>query len=347
MARRDSALALTWLALALAALACARSDVLAAPPPSATPLAPSPSPLASRSMLFAPTPTATPFAPRSTLLAPTLTSTPLASTATPPLTPLAYPHLSGVTAHAREIFVRGQSLGNRPNVFSKVGDSITASAVFLFPIGNREYFLYDDYAYLEPVIHYFSTEAARDQANSFNNIPLAAKTNWRAAAMFSPASANAEVCNAGEAPLPCEYRLVRPSIALIMLGTNDAPLTPPDTYEQDLRRVIEYSIDHGVIPVLSTLPHLARKGYEGNDAPLSVIIIRLAQEYDIPLWDFAAALEALPNRGLYKDGIHPSWAPTGHAADFSPEYLQYGMTVRNLMALQMLDMLWREVIEKQ
>jgi hypothetical protein len=42
------------------------------------------------------------------------------------------------------------------------------------------------------------------------------------------------------------------------------------------------------------------------------------------------------------DGVHPSWAP--NAADFTPENLQYGSTVRNLTALMVLDALWRQVM---
>jgi hypothetical protein len=44
--------------------------------------------------------------------------------------------------------------------------------------------------------------------------------------------------------------------------------------------------------------------------------------------------------------VHPSSPPNGNAADFSAENLQYGYTVRNLGALHILDILWREVIVK-
>jgi len=44
-------------------------------------------------------------------------------------------------------------------------------------------------------------------------------------------------------------------------------------------------------------------------------------------------------RPAASDGVHPSAAP--NSADFTPENLQYGMTVRNLTALQALDAVWR------
>jgi hypothetical protein len=47
--------------------------------------------------------------------------------------------ISGITEHLRQIFLLGPSLGNRANVFSKIGDSITANAAFLAPIGWGRY----------------------------------------------------------------------------------------------------------------------------------------------------------------------------------------------------------------
>lgn len=364
------------IALILAGLACARSEVpitpmrIALPSPSAIVTDATATPQA---ISFVPTATPAPLTPETLILLPAtaetadalatlllLTLTPVSEATTPaplgeptpPVLPIlqpstAYPFISGITHHTHEIFLRGRELGNRPNVFSKVGDSITESAVFLNPIGNKAYYLYADYAYLQPVVDYFSVEAARDRFNSFNNPSVAARTNWRARAVFSPASADADVCNAGEPPLTCEYRLVRPALALIMLGTNDVPYTPLDEYEADMRRVIEYSIERGVIPVLSTIPHLEREGLSIRAEQLNEIIVRLAQEYDIPLWDYYAALNALPNQGIGEDGIHPTWAPVGHSADFTSPYLEYGMTIRNLMALQVLDVMWRTVISEQ
>lgn len=351
----------------MAGLACARSELPITPVPVGWPTPTTvvvvPATATPQAISFAPSATPTPPTPEAINLLPAnietasvlatallLTSTPVPLSEPTPTLPsvfepsTGYPFISGITSRASEIFLRGRALGNRPNVFSKIGDSITESAVFLNPIGNKAYYLYNDFAYLQPVIDYFSTEAARDRFNSFNHPSLAAKTNWRARAVFSPASADAKVCNADEPPLQCEYRLVRPAIALIMLGTNDVPYTPLDEYEADMRRVIEYSIERGVIPVLSTIPHLEREGLSIRAEQLNEIIVRLAQEYDVPLWDFYAALDALPNQGVGDDGIHPTWAPVGHSADFTSPYLDYGMTIRNLMALQVLDVVWREVI---
>jgi len=255
-----------------------------------------------------------------------------------------YNTLSGISDHARKIFAQGQQMGNRANVFSKVGDSITVSPVFLCPIGDGYYNL-RDYAALQPVIDFYSAQQARGQSNSFNDISLAAKVGWRARAELSPGSADPAVCQADEAPLACEYRLVKPAVALIMLGTNDVVSTSDQQFEADMRKVIELTIADGIVPVLSTIPPLFRTGLDGRSEQLNVIITRLAREYDVPLWDYWSALQGLPNSGMGRDGVHPSWAPAGHSADFTPQYLQYGMVVRNLTALYVLDAIWRQVIQ--
>jgi len=90
-----------------------------------------PSPIPSRTSTSPPTspplPTATPLPPSSTPLPPT----------NPP--PAGYnhplPYLSGVSDHARQIYLAGLAAGNQSNVFSKIGDSITVAPTFLVPFG--------------------------------------------------------------------------------------------------------------------------------------------------------------------------------------------------------------------
>lgn len=253
-------------------------------------------------------------------------------------------YVSGIGERALEIYQRGQAIGNRANIFSKVGDSITLSSVFFNPIGIGVYELHEHSA-LQPVIDYYSSGIARGTSNSFATTPLAAKVGWRARAVLSPTASDPAFCQPEEAPLACEYRLVRPAVALIMLGTNDVPYTPDDEFEADLRRILDFSIDWGVLPVLSTIPPLYRTGLEGRAEELNVIIVRLAQEYEVPLWDYYAALQDLPGTGMAGDGVHPNWAPAGHNADFSPDYLRYGMVTRNLTGLYVLDAIWRTILQ--
>lgn len=249
---------------------------------------------------------------------------------------------STTASHVQVIFQRGKHLGNRADVFSKIGDSLTVATYVLYPIGWGTYSLHQ-YAYLEPVIQYFSATDARN-GNSFANISLAADNGWTTQSVLDPNLADPTLCLPGEAPILCEYRIVKPATALILLGTNDVAELPLESYESNMRRIITISIDRGIIPVISTLPD--RRGYATQISEFNEAIRALAHEFGIPLWDYSLRLLNLPNGGLSADGVHPSWPPGDFsaAADFSPQNLQFGYTVRNLTALQMLDQLWREVL---
>lgn len=255
--------------------------------------------------------------------------------------------VSGISDTARTIFERGQQLGNRANVFSKVGDSITYSRYFLFPIGWGTYNLHG-YSGLQDVINFFSSESARDGNNSFANSSLAAYNGLTTQGLLDPSVAWPAVCQQGETPLECEYRLVKPSVALIMIGTNDLVGVPEATYRSNLERIVQISIDRGVIPVLSLLP--VRAGQEDRVPGFNAIIESVASNYGVPLWNYAGAMAGLYQQGI-NDGIHPSYPPGSSendyaaAADFNGENLKYGYTVRNLTALQVLDAIWRQVID--
>jgi hypothetical protein len=104
---------------------------------------------------------------------------------------------------------------------------------------------------------------------------------------------------------------------------------------------VETSIDYGVIPVLSTVPY----DQFGDVQPYNQIIISMAIAYDVPWMDFYAATWDLRNHGIAEgDGVHPSIPPTNDPANFTPENLQYGHTVRNLLVLHVLDAMWRQVL---
>ncbi len=279
-----------------------------------------------------PTPTATPAPPSPTPPPPATPTNPSPGGYNHPL-----PYLTGISDHARQIYLAGLASGNQANVFSKIGDSITVASSFLMPFGYGQFNLRDD-GYLAEVVNRYASGWARN-GNSFNNSSLAAKGGWSSFSVLSPSQADHTVCRAGESPLWCEYRLSRPSVALIMLGTNDVMDTSSDAYRANLQRIVGDTITWGIVPMLSTIPAFHRAGYEARVAELNGIIAGVAHQNDIPLWDYWSALESLPNEGLGPDGIHPSAAP--NSADFTADSLQFGYTVRNLTTLQALDALWR------
>jgi hypothetical protein len=252
--------------------------------------------------------------------------------------------VSNVSGHAHQIFLKGQSLGNHPNVFSRVGDSISASPYFLTPIGMGQCNLGDYHNQFIDVIGYFLSGIARDGNNSFMNWSLAAGNGWGADRIIQPGFANQGICG-NDSPLVCEYKVVKPSVALIMVGTNDSGGISPEAFKANLDQIIQISIDMGVIPIISTIPPKLNDAWNRDRANQWNGIIRAtARQWDVPLWDYWAALQAAPNQGISADGIHPSVPPSGKTCDFSSDGLQYGYTIRNLTALQVLDSIWRLAI---
>ncbi len=250
----------------------------------------------------------------------------------------------GITPNARAIFEQGQRLGNRADVFSKVGDSITVAPHMLSPLSLGVENL-GDYAYLQATIEYFSQTPAHNSASSFANISLAAHTGWSAPAVLDPRLADSETCLAGESPLLCEYRVVQPSIALIMFGTNDVGFSTPVVYRYSLERITELSISRGVIPVLSTIP--PRRDFAEEVAVYNQVVRETAIKYDVPLWDYGRVMAAVGDISLDTDGVHPSSPPRGieGSVDFRRSNLYYGYVLRNLTALHVLDALLHQVIE--
>jgi hypothetical protein len=99
--------------------------------------------------------------------------------------------------------------------------------------------------------------------------------------------------------------------------------------------VVDFAIEHGAVPILITKADTVN----ANNA----IVAQVAAEYQLPLLDFGAVVPSLPHRGTREDGARLSyWFPL----DFSdPQAMETGHTVRNLMALQILDAVWRGAMQ--
>jgi hypothetical protein len=225
-----------------------------------------------------------------------------------------------LSPEALAVYRRGLALGNNPGVFAKIGDCNSENGRFLVMFEQPGlYTLGERYAGLQSTVDYF--------AGSWERTSVAAQSGFSPASVMDPVFGDPAYCRADEGPLLCEYRLIRPSVALIALGTHYAPTMAQ--YEADLRVVIEESIRLGVVPVLAT----KADDVEGQGR-INAIIRRLAAEYRMPLWDFWLAAQSLPNGGLNEDGIHPSYA---RPIFDDPWSMQQGWPWRNLTALLTLD----------
>src|SRR4030067_3856171 len=216
---------------------------------------------------------------------PAVITTSLAITPTPipsdywmslPITPT-------ISLTARDIYSRGIDLGRNPHAFSKIGDCQSISTYFLSYFELPGFYNLGDYASLQESIDWFSGSFSRDS--------LSVKGGFNAAAILSPLRADPKLCNGNENPIACEFRLNNPSIAIISL--EEWWTDHPENYENYMRQIIEYSIQQGVVPIIAT----KADNLEGNHL-INQIIVRLSQEYDIPLWNFWMAVQPLPNHGL-------------------------------------------------
>ena len=287
-----------------------------------TPPPPTPSP--------APTlPTSTP--PATSTATPTATTTP---TGTPPVspTPTADPAraINGIpfetlavmppeTAEpVRQIAARGLELGRNPRAFSKLGDSGVLVESNLTRFDNGPVTL-GPYAFLQPAVDYY--------AGSWKRYGAGARLSLTAIGVFDPMWANPDHCATGEHMLACEIRLHNPGVLLIRLGTNDGSA---ERYERTMRRIIDYCLEQGIIPVLGT----KADRFEGDDS-INEATRRLAADYHVPLWDFDALAATLPNRGLTDDQAHLTIHGRNDYTD--PETFEHGYPMSDLSALVVMD----------
>jgi hypothetical protein len=255
----------------------------------------------------------------------------------------AAPAIPGVTGRARAVFAAGRAVGTRADVFTKVGDCITDTFVFLVPFGEGGYDL-GPHGELEATIaHFTSTPPREGVANSFVNPSVAANSGFYSPDVLDPTWANGALCWAGESPLACEYRLTRPSVAIITFGLIDMQAADPDQFRAVMRRVVQTSINRGVVPVLTTIPLSPDYPMYHSGLVHNVITLDVAQEYDVPLINVWLAARELPNNGLEQDNFHLSSNGQRWIAFGSDEFI-YGHALRNLLTLQTLDVLRRDLL---
>jgi len=250
-------------------------------------------------------------------------------------------------AQLRSIYRIGIAAGNRPEVFAKVGDSITHGKYYLWDIGCKVEIL-ARYQNLAPTIDFFrDTQFPQEYttswcgiANSFSRDTLAAANGWTAAEPLTRFPNPISACPYPDNnPLRCEFRLIRPSIALVMFGTNDVEENDPKKFRKNLTAVLQEVLIAGVVPILSTIPpRLDDPAIGRRVAPYNLIIRDIAETLQVPLWNYWAVLTGpgMINQGMDRLGIHPSVYNGTDSTVFTSEALRYGFNQRNLMTVEIL-----------
>lgn len=270
-------------------------------------------------------------------LAPELESSTSASTATPkpPLEKDAWMQMPVVPADVsdamRAVYQHGLANGNDPTHFSVIGDCQNVSSYFLSSFDKPgDYSLGTEYDYLQPTIDYYQ--------GSFSRLSLAVKGGFNAAAVISPLRADPEACLAGESPLDCELRTWKPSIVFVSMETWWSQ-KPAEEYDKYMRKVLDRIIEFGAVPIIAT----KADNLEGDHA-INQAIAQLAYEYEIPMWNFWAAVQPLPDQGLSDDRFHLTFARNFFD---DPKRMENAWPWRNLTALQSLDAVHKALTEAE
>jgi hypothetical protein len=257
-----------------------------------------------------------------------------AFTAKPPLAQGAWKHLPPVPTRIsdsmRAVYEKGLALGNDPKRFSIIGDCQNVSSYFLAVYEKPgDFSLGDQYNYLQPTIGYYKGSFARKS--------LAVKGGFNVAAILSPLRADPKSCNPGESPLDCELRVWRPSVVFVSMETWWSE-KPAEEYDKYMRRVIERILETGAVPIIAT----KADNLEGDNS-INATIAQIAYGYDLPLWNFWAAVQPLPNHGLSPDHFHLTFARNFFD---DPVRMKSAWPWRNLTALQTLDVVHKGLSEQ-
>jgi len=266
-------------------------------------------------------------------VSPTVTLEPPTSTPKPPLekdTWMQMPAVpTGVSQAMKDVYRFGLEQGTDATHFSVIGDCQNVSSYFLSIFENPdEYSLGDEYAYLQPTIDYYQ--------GSYSRVSVAVKGGFNAAAVISPLRADKEVCNPNESPLDCELRIWRPSVVIVSMETWWSQ-KPEQEYEKYMRKVLDRIIETGAVPIIAT----KADNLEGDNA-INSTVAKLAYEYDIPMWNFWAAVQPIPDHGLSDDGFHLTFARNFFD---DPKRMENAWPWRNLTALQTLDVVRKSLAE--
>jgi hypothetical protein len=231
----------------------------------------------------------------------------------------------------RAVYQRGLEMGNDPTRFSVIGDCQNVSSYFLSMFDRPgEFSLGEEYTYLQPTIDTYQ--------NSFSRKSLAVRGGFNVAAILSPLRADPKSCNKNESPLDCELRTWKPSIVFVSMETWWSE-KPAEVYDKHMRQVIERILASGAVPIIAT----KADNLEG-DHSINATIAQIAYDYEIPLWNFWAAVQPLPNHGLSSDNFHLTFARNFFD---DPVRMKSAWPWRNLTALQTLDVVRQGLLDQQ
>jgi hypothetical protein len=187
-----------------------------------------------------------------------------------------------------KVYERGLRLGNDPHAFSIFGDCQSRPAEFFGVFESDRLVFASLPPELQETVNYFEGSFNRESPTSQDGTTPGALlwTQWHRGEYG---------CTFAETPVGCELRIHRPSFVIIQIGTHFESRNT-----EYLRKIIFQLLDAGVVPILATKADNREK-----DERINRDMALLAAEYDLPVWNFWAAVSDLPNRGLYTRDDRP------------------------------------------
>ncbi len=231
-----------------------------------------------------------------------------------------WPVIPTVSENAREIYLRGQALGNNPHAFSIFADCLSLPRTFMGVYS-------DDVASIAALPTSLQETVAWFAGSFYRENPTVKSGSTVASLLWWGWHENKYGCLASESPVQCELRIHKPSFVIIQIGTHSV-----DKNKEYMGKILEQLIEAGVVPILGTKADNTEKDMHVNRE-----YAELASEYNIPLWNFWAAVQSLPNHGLHLTEEDP-------ALYLGDLYLtEAAKEVHRFSALEALDAVWRGV----
>ncbi|HET9589077.1 MAG TPA: hypothetical protein VFO91_09845 [Anaerolineales bacterium] len=313
-----------WICILLVCVLAAACEAEPTPAPTIPPVQFFPEPIHTSSRDTTPVPSPTHASKRDTTITPPVapTSTPRTVLRTSEPNSSAWKDLpvipTEVDPSLSRIYERGLRLGNDPHAFSIFGDCQTRPGEF-FGVLETDPLVFETLPVeLQETVSHFEGSFTRESSTSQDGTTPGSLlwTQWHRG-QFG--------CTFAETPVACELRVHRPSFVIIQIGTHFESRNT-----EYLRKIILQLLDAGVVPILATKADNREK-----DERINRDMALLSDEYDLPLWNFWAAVSDLPNRGLYTREDRPLQGPI---------YLTEEAAERHRMTgLAALDAVWRAV----
>lgn len=187
-----------------------------------------------------------------------------------------------ISDEMHQFYKIGLANGNNDLAFSILGDCHSLPDVFM---GIYEHDLgaaiQIDPALRETVIHF---------AGSFDRYsPTVADGTTEGALLWERWNENKEgYCEQYELPIDCELRYHKPIIAFVHIGTHWE-----NRNEYYLRIIIEKLLDNATVPIIVT-----KADNRELDERVNENLAKLSLEYQLPVWNFWASVQHLPNNGV-------------------------------------------------